>query len=270
MEGLSKQTNPLYSYLYNSIEKNIDFGLNLYTAKYRTLDVTTGRWYQIDPMVEAFEGWSPYNSNLNNPIRYEDKDGDCPRCFKVIIKTAIKSVAKGKLDLGEVYDMYDSAKTLLSKDATLLERGEAVFNLVSPVSTKDVKAASKAVGMVDDAKDAGKAVDKAAEVKLLPEKAGPVANISPSEVINKTPAEIDDRAKQLGLEGKGTDPKSGKGAYIDPQTGQQRILSHPNATHQGQPNPHGHVNNVNGSRIDQNSKVVPPESKEAHLPIKNN
>jgi len=84
MEGLSKQTSPLYRYLYNGIEKNIDFGLNVYTAKYRTLDVTTGRWWQIDPMTEAFEGWSPYNSNLNNPIRYEDKEGDCPVCDVVL------------------------------------------------------------------------------------------------------------------------------------------------------------------------------------------
>ena len=56
------------------------WGLNLNTARYRTLDPQLGRWWQIDPEVEQFEAWSAYNSNLDNPIRYEDKDGDCPLC----------------------------------------------------------------------------------------------------------------------------------------------------------------------------------------------
>jgi hypothetical protein len=99
--------------------------------------------------------------------------------------------------------------------------------------------------------------------KLLPERAGPTAHISPGEVVGKTPAEIEARARQLGLEPRGPNPAGGRGAYIDPQTGQQRILSHPNATP-----PHGHVNNPAGQRIDINGDVVPPESSGAHLPIK--
>jgi RHS repeat-associated protein len=63
-------------YQYNGIELLDDWGLNLNTARYRTLDPQLGRWWQIDPEVEQFEAWSAYNSNLDNPIRYEDKDGD--------------------------------------------------------------------------------------------------------------------------------------------------------------------------------------------------
>jgi hypothetical protein len=98
--------------------------------------------------------------------------------------------------------------------------------------------------------------------RLLPERAGPTGNIAPSEVAGKTPAQIDARARQLGLTPRGPDPASGRGAYIDPQTGQQRILSHPNASP-----PHGHVNNPAGQRIDINGNLVPPESPAAHLPL---
>jgi RHS repeat-associated protein len=98
--------------------------------------------------------------------------------------------------------------------------------------------------------------------RLLPERAGPIAHISPNEVIGRTPAQINARTQQLGLQPRGPDPAMGRGAYIDPQTGVQRILSHPNATP-----PHGHVNNPAGLRIGPDGSVVPPNSPGAHLPI---
>jgi RHS repeat-associated protein len=59
---------------------------HLNTARYRTLDPQLGRWWQIDPKVETFEAWSAYNSNLDNPIRYEDPEGDfCIPCIPVIV-----------------------------------------------------------------------------------------------------------------------------------------------------------------------------------------
>jgi hypothetical protein len=41
-------------------------------ARYRTLDPQLGRWWQVDPEVERLESFTPYNSNFNNPIRYDD------------------------------------------------------------------------------------------------------------------------------------------------------------------------------------------------------
>lgn len=100
--------------------------------------------------------------------------------------------------------------------------------------------------------------------KLLPEQAGPTGHISPGEVSGRTPSQIDARARELGLDPKGPDPMGGRGSYVDPQTGKQRILSHPNADP-----PHGHVNDPEGRRIGADGRNVPPESPEAHLPIKN-
>ena len=64
---------------YNGIEFNEDFDLDEYEANFRTLDPQTGRWGQIDPKIdEDMERWSPYASNFDNPIRYNDPLGDVP------------------------------------------------------------------------------------------------------------------------------------------------------------------------------------------------
>jgi hypothetical protein len=89
-------------------------------------------------------------------------------------------------------------------------------------------------------------------------------SINPGDVAGKTPAEIDSLAQNSGLVPRGPDPMNGRGAYIDPVTGEQRILSHPNADP-----PHAHVNDPFGTRLDINGNPVEPESPEAHLPIGN-
>ena len=86
--------------------------------------------------------------------------------------------------------------------------------------------------------------------------------IDPAEVVGKTPAEIDALAKQKGLIPKGPNPSGGKGAYVDPVTGEQRILCHPDGCGGG----HVHVNDPSGQRLGVDGKPVPPESPGAHLP----
>ena len=66
------------NYQYNGIELVEDFGLQVNHAQFRTLNPQTGVWWQIDPMAEKFYAWSPYNSNLGNPVRYDDPKGDTP------------------------------------------------------------------------------------------------------------------------------------------------------------------------------------------------
>jgi RHS repeat-associated protein len=71
---------------YNSIELNEDLEVNTYDAFFRNLDPQIGRWWQVDPKIEwDMENWSTYNSNFNNPIRYDDPKGDCPVCWIPIV-----------------------------------------------------------------------------------------------------------------------------------------------------------------------------------------
>jgi RHS repeat-associated protein len=85
---------------YNGIEFDEDLGLNIYEAFYRHLDTQTGRWWEIDPKIDAgYENITPYNSMFNDPIRYSDfmgdeaSDGDGNGCCGGIWKE-IKSVGK--------------------------------------------------------------------------------------------------------------------------------------------------------------------------------
>ena len=89
--------------------------------------------------------------------------------------------------------------------------------------------------------------------------------IDPKEVAGKSPSQIDKIAKDKGLIPKG-DPEAGNGAYIDPVTGKQRILTHPEPD-SGCSGPHCHVNNPAGERLDINGNVVPSNSPDAHLPL---
>jgi len=97
----------------------------------------------VDPLAEDYASWSPYNYVLGNPVMLVDPDGKAPECriCKSLIKTVVNSARKGKLDLSEVYDIADNTVTLFSPKSTLFERGEAAFNLVSPISTKEAKKA---------------------------------------------------------------------------------------------------------------------------------
>ncbi len=83
MEGISsKATGKLENKnKYNSIglehqEFSDGSGLEEYSAFYRDLDPQTGRWWQVDPETENMEMWSPYASNYDNPILYQDHLGN--------------------------------------------------------------------------------------------------------------------------------------------------------------------------------------------------
>lgn len=88
-------------------------------------------------------------------------------------------------------------------------------------------------------------------------------DVDPGEVAGKTLREVDQYAKDKGLIASGPDPMNGRGAYVDPVTGEQRILCHPAGHDRG----HLHVNDASGRRLDRNGRPVAPESPDAHLPL---
>lgn len=64
-------------YLYNDgSERQDELGVDM--TKYRVYDPALGRWWQIDPKSAGLVEWTPYNYSFNNPIRWNDPNGDCP------------------------------------------------------------------------------------------------------------------------------------------------------------------------------------------------
>lgn len=60
-------------YLFNGKELDEETQLYYYGARY--YDPHISRWLSVDPLAENYQGWSPYNYTLNNPVRYIDPDG---------------------------------------------------------------------------------------------------------------------------------------------------------------------------------------------------
>ncbi|MCH7403882.1 RHS repeat-associated core domain-containing protein [Belliella kenyensis] len=65
-------------YLYNGKELISDLNLGLYDYGARFYDPAIGRFPSIDPKTEIYNSWSPYLYGANNPVRYEDTNGEGP------------------------------------------------------------------------------------------------------------------------------------------------------------------------------------------------
>jgi len=108
MDGEWSQTNtsPANQYKFNGNELQSDFGLNVYDFNLRTYDPAIGRFWQVDPLASHPNqiDKSPYAYGWNNPIRFNDPNGDCPDCLFDIgfIIYDIASIAYGYATTGEV------------------------------------------------------------------------------------------------------------------------------------------------------------------------
>lgn len=75
---------------YDSIQRIGSVMFNIYKFKITQLlngdslfsqlsdNSSASRWYSVDPLVDRFPSWSPYNFVYNNPIRFVDPDGRAP------------------------------------------------------------------------------------------------------------------------------------------------------------------------------------------------
>ena len=71
-----------YRYGFGSFEKDdeIKGSGNSYTSTFRQYDPRLVRWFSPDPKEHDVRliGWSPYHYGFNNPIKYNDTEGDIP------------------------------------------------------------------------------------------------------------------------------------------------------------------------------------------------
>jgi RHS repeat-associated protein len=224
--------------------KEMDLGLSNFHNRWE--DPALGRFLSVDKESSDPDqvDKSPYAVFWNNPLKYDDPDGNCPRCIKAIAKTAIKSVAKGKVDLGEIYDAVEAVKTIVDPSASLVTKAVAVFDLVSPVSSKEIKAVSKIVDGAGDAKKAQKLIGPARDAGAA------VTKQVPSNYTMKTTKKND--ATHF------VDPENPKANNVRVMQGK------PNSPNKSQQTEHV-KHTKNGKVVDKHGKPSDREAQEAHI-----
>ncbi len=161
-----------YAYQYNGKELILDHDLDWYNYGARFYDPSIARFTTIDPLAESYSAWSPYHYTHDNPIIYTDPDGRSiikglkaaynvgKRTYKTYKKTGkvnLKSVGKALKD--EALNIIDNGATIIDPDASVGEKLLAGFDLLTGFGD-EAKAAGKALGITDDAKDVTKKIGK--------------------------------------------------------------------------------------------------------------
>lgn len=119
--------------------KDSDTGLNYMQARY--YDPVIGRFYSNDPV-----GFTPSNPMMfnryayfyNNPYNYTDPDGRIGKLINFGVKLLKNGGNPRKAGKEFVADVADSVSTLADPNSSGLDKAVAVFDLISPISTKDV------------------------------------------------------------------------------------------------------------------------------------
>ncbi|WP_299884403.1 DUF6443 domain-containing protein [uncultured Lacinutrix sp.] len=114
---VSANTNSVASkFKFGGKELNDELGYNAYDFDARHYDPSLGRWLQLDALAEAAGQIhnSPYNYAVNNPIVFDDPDGNCPPGVDC---TGILTYAKYKVK--EFFGgLFSDAETLAASGGT--------------------------------------------------------------------------------------------------------------------------------------------------------
>lgn len=136
-------------------------GLEWYDVNARFYDPQLGRFMQVDPKPEEEdqESWDPYQYCYDDPIRYNDPDGELP----------IIPIIWALYEIGSaIYDGYQAYKTVNDKNATKGEKvavvGGAVLGAILPGGGYGT-AAKTTVKVVDKALDVKKVVSNSSNAR---------------------------------------------------------------------------------------------------------
>src|SRR5690606_26541964 len=201
----SRENSTENRYLYNQgtgektfrTERIFDLGLNVDQSKLRTYDYITGRWWQIDPLADEGDlvSLTPYNYSYNNPILYNDPEGDCPSCiWGAVIGAAVDygtqvavNLVHGK-DAGDALTDDDGGSILLSAGVGALTGGLSAL-----------KGVAGGVKVADAVVDASKTADKVADVAQVTKNAQKGAQFEKTVVTNLEKAGHKNVSKQVTI-----------------------------------------------------------------------
>ena len=220
----------------------------------RWYDGSVGRFTSVDPLADHPNqiGMSPYSAFWNNPILYDDPDGQCPFCPWL---DAVVDVGFVLYDVGVlVHEKVTTGSTSGANWAALGADGASILVPMSVGAGVAVRAGVKAVNKADNAVDAVKAVDKVKDIKKI----GPAGDAG-ATVTKQVPS---DWTMKTSKNGEGTvfkDPKNPSGNNVRVQGG------NPKSPNPAQQKPYV-KQTQNGKSVDANGKQVDPKSKEAHIP----
>ncbi len=96
-QSISSEGNSLAKqYKFNGKELNNELGLDWYDYGMRMYDPMIARFMVIDLATEVMKQYSPYTYAFNNPVMFEDKDGNFPVLANMGIVDPIKELMSGK------------------------------------------------------------------------------------------------------------------------------------------------------------------------------
>jgi RHS repeat-associated protein len=227
----SRESSLENRYLYNqgtgektfNTERVFDLGLNIDLSRYRSYDPAIGRWWQVDPLaadIDELLSLTPYNYSFNNPIRYNDPEGDCPCLALPIIIEAIAALTTAEVATGAA--VAAGGATAITFQDELAAFGSKVWEAMgnaSPYSTPAVDAAQSAGGTkslnTDTKRSASdqKLIDQAKQQKAKDDKTNQRTQTRQQQTQQGKEKEGKSNKETRGSHDSGNKSKAGKGDH---------------------------------------------------------
>ena len=104
-----RENSLLNKYKFNKKEFQDDLSFNMYDYGARFYDPSIARFSTIDPQATTYSSWAPYLYAGNDPVRYEDTNGEGPGDAVLgFLVAAVDNATGGVIDLRQTASTYVS------------------------------------------------------------------------------------------------------------------------------------------------------------------